>query len=78
MERDLVYAYSSKHKKTVAVPWADRNDKTKLPDETYHVITPEWDMAEQFAKSLSLVCGLKFKGSTNLILLKTATEKKLN
>ena len=50
MERDLVYAYSSKHKKTVAVPWADRNDKTKLPDETYHVITPEWDMAEQFAK----------------------------
>ncbi|RJS57522.1 hypothetical protein CJ481_17515 [Bacillus subtilis] len=50
MERDLVYAYSSVHKKTVPLPWADRNDKTKLPDETYHVITPEWDVTEQLAK----------------------------
>lgn len=64
--------------KTVAVPWADRNDKTKLPDETYHVITPEWDMAEQFAKIVKPGMWAEVQGQYEFDTLKTATEKKLN
>jgi len=47
MEKEKAYAYSSKHKKTVAVDWANRNNKDTLPDDTYYVMTQEWNLTEE-------------------------------
>jgi hypothetical protein len=50
MVKDNAYAYSRKHNSTVSVDWDDRKDKSKLPDETYHVMTQEWDQTEELSK----------------------------
>ncbi|MGZ9868229.1 hypothetical protein ACU3L3_07380 [Priestia endophytica] len=42
-----VWVYSSTHKKSSPVAWADRFDKSKYPDETYHLIQQEFDQAEE-------------------------------
>ena len=47
MEKDLAYLYSSKHKKTQSIPWDDRFNKEKYPDDTYHYIAQEWDKSEE-------------------------------
>jgi hypothetical protein len=46
MEKDLAYVYSSKHKKSASVAWADRLNKDSYPDDTYHYIQQEWDKTE--------------------------------
>jgi hypothetical protein len=62
MIRDLVYAYSSKDKRTVSLGWDDRKDKSKLPNESYHVMTPEWDLTEELAANLSDGAWVEVKG----------------
>lgn len=52
MEQQFAYPYSSKHKKSEKVAWADRNDKTKFPDDTYHAIEVDWDKAERLGKTI--------------------------
>ena len=47
MEKDFAYLYSSTHKKSQSIPWADRLDKSKYPDDTYHYIQQEWDKTEE-------------------------------
>jgi hypothetical protein len=51
-EMPFAYPYSSKHRKSVKVDWKDRFDKTTFPDDTYHLIDPEWDKADKFNESL--------------------------
>ncbi|WP_372011386.1 hypothetical protein NBRC13296_12560 [Paenibacillus chitinolyticus] len=46
-EMDYAYPYSSKHKKAATVAWEDRHDKTSYPDDTYHLIEPEWDKIDK-------------------------------
>ncbi|MNX76831.1 hypothetical protein D3C86_1083490 [compost metagenome] len=52
MEQPSAYPYSSKHKNSVKVAWADRNDKSKFPDDTYHAIETDWDKAERLGKEI--------------------------
>lgn len=52
MEKDLAYIYSSKHKKSTSIPWEDRLNKEKYPDESYHYIQQEWDKIESINKLL--------------------------
>ena len=52
MEQQYAYPYSSKHKKSEKVAWADRNDKSKFPDDTYHAIEVDWDKAERLGKTI--------------------------
>ncbi|OMD66884.1 hypothetical protein [Paenibacillus odorifer] len=47
-EKPKVYPYSRKHNSSVPIDWADRYDKSKYPDDTYHLIDPEWDRIEKF------------------------------
>jgi hypothetical protein len=53
MEQDFAYPYSSKHKKSYKIAWKDRLDKTKYPDDTYHIINgTDWDRAETVGNQL--------------------------
>ena len=49
MEKEFAYLYSSKEKKSYRIPWDDRLDKSKYPNDTYHYIQQEWDKAEELA-----------------------------
>lgn len=50
MEQQFAYPYSRTHNKAAKVAWADRNDKTKFPDDTYHAIEVDWDKAERLGQ----------------------------
>ncbi|MBT2759913.1 hypothetical protein [Paenibacillus sp. ISL-20] len=52
MEMQYAYPYSSKHRKSQKVAWADRNDKTKFPDDTYHAIEVDWDKAQRLGQTI--------------------------
>ncbi|QSF43465.1 hypothetical protein [Paenibacillus tianjinensis] len=52
MEQKFAYPYSSTHKKSVTVDWADRNNKDKFPDNTYHPIEVDWDKCERLGKMI--------------------------
>lgn len=62
MEQQSVYPYSSKHKNAVKVAWNDRLDKTKFPDETYHLIDPDWDKAEKIGTEVEPGKWVEVKG----------------
>ncbi|KIL12166.1 hypothetical protein B4127_1497 [Bacillus pumilus] len=49
MEQAFVYPYSSKHKKSFKLEWEHRFDKTKFPDESYKVISTDWDLCDELA-----------------------------
>jgi len=50
MEQPFAYPYSRTNNKAAKVVWADRNDKTKYPDDTYHAIEVDWDKAERLGQ----------------------------
>ncbi|MDT0160432.1 hypothetical protein [Bacillus sp. AG4(2022)] len=50
MEKEVAYIYSSKHRKSAPVDWADRENKAAYPDDTYHYIQQEWDKTEAISK----------------------------
>lgn len=52
MEQPFAYPYSRTNNKAAKVVWADRNDKTKFPDDTYHAIEVDWDKAERFGQMI--------------------------
>lgn len=63
MEMKLVYPYSSASGKSVEVPWDDRFDKTKFPDNTYNVLGgTDWDNAEEFSKLVATDNWVEVKG----------------
>lgn len=63
MEKDTVFAWSSKHKKSTSVSWDDRHNKDALPDETYHVMTSEWDLSEEIGTWLKEDMWVDVRGS---------------
>lgn len=63
MEKENSGAWSSKHKKFFRVDWADRNDKSVLPDETYHFMKPEWDIAEEIGSWIKENMWVDVRGS---------------
>jgi hypothetical protein len=50
MEQKFAYPYSQTHKKSATVEWADRNNKEKFPDNSYHPIEVDWDKCERLGK----------------------------
>lgn len=62
MEMENVWVYSSTHKKSAKLDWADRNDKTKYPDETYHLIQTDWDKTERLGKIVEKDMWVEVKG----------------
>lgn len=62
MEMENAYAYSSTHKNTVKLNWTDRFDKSKYPDETYHLIDTDWDKTEKLAKVIKKDMWVEVKG----------------
>jgi hypothetical protein len=62
MEQNVVYPYSSTARKATQVAWADRHDKTKYPDDTYHLIDPEWDKAEKIGQTVNAGDWVEIKG----------------
>ena len=57
MEMGYAYAYSSSDKKTAKLDWNDRLDKSKYPNETYHLIETDWDKTERLGKIVEKICG---------------------
>lgn len=41
------YITSSTDNNSIPIKWEDRHDKTKYLNETYHLMTQEWDLAEE-------------------------------
>lgn len=63
MEMENAYAYSSKHNKAVAIPWANRLNKETFPDNTYNILGgTDWDNAEEFAKKIEAGKWIEVKG----------------
>lgn len=62
MEMPQANVYSSTHKKNYKIAWEDRFDKTKYPDDTYHLIDPDWDKAEKFSKTIQKDMWVEVKG----------------
>lgn len=68
MERDVAYITSSSEKKngnqnaTVAIAWKDRFDKSKYPNDTYHLIDTEWDKVLLLAENLEEGQWVEVKG----------------
>lgn len=62
MEKDTVYLYSSTERKSTPIAWADRHDKSKYPNETYHLIETEWDKAERVGGQIKVGMWVEVKG----------------
>jgi hypothetical protein len=62
MEMPLANVYSSKNKHNFKIDWADRFNKSLYPDETYHLIDPDWDKAEKFSKQIKEGMWVEVKG----------------
>lgn len=62
MEKDTVYLYSSTERKSAPISWADRFDKSKYPNDTYHLIETEWDKTERLAKLVKPGVWVEVKG----------------
>jgi hypothetical protein len=62
MEQDIAFIYSSTHKRTERIPFAQRHDKSVYPDETYHLIDTDWDKAEKFGKMVEKDMWVDVKG----------------
>lgn len=62
MEQESVWPFSSKHRKASKVAWADRNNKEKYPDDTYHLIDPDWDKAEKIKGEVEAGKWVEVKG----------------
>ncbi len=77
MEQTHAHPYSSKHKKSVKVVWADRLDKTKFPDDTYHIINgTEWDRAGEIGEKIADGQWVEVKGSYEFsTFMDNGTEK---
>jgi hypothetical protein len=64
MEQEFAYPYSSTHKKSFKIAWKDRLDKSKYPDDTYHIINgTDWDRAETVGKQLETGIWVEVTGS---------------
>lgn len=62
MEKEVVYLYSSTEKKSAPIAWNDRFDKSKYPNETYHLIDSEWDKTEKLSKVIKPDMWVDVKG----------------
>jgi hypothetical protein len=49
MEFEYAQLYSSTDNKSKSIKWADRFDKSKYPDKTYHLIETDWDGTQAIA-----------------------------
>lgn len=78
MEKDFAYAYSRKHGKSHKVDWADRFNKEKLPDETYHLMTQEWDLAEEIAEWLEVGQWVDIRGKYEFSTFTNDEGKEMN
>jgi hypothetical protein len=78
MERDFAYAYSSTEKKSHRLNWSDRNDKNKYPNETYHLLPPEWDLVEQLALTLSEGSWVEVKGKYEFDTMTGENSQEIN
>lgn len=64
MEQKFAYPYSMTTKKSITVAWSDRLDKTKFPDDTYHIINgTEWDRAETISTKIEVDQWVEVRGS---------------
>jgi hypothetical protein len=67
MEQKFAYPYSQTHKKSFTVNWSDRLDKTKFPDDTYHIINEtEYDRTKTIGDKIETGQWVEIKGSYEL------------
>ncbi|MEM5592898.1 hypothetical protein AAHH67_16030 [Niallia circulans] len=62
MEQSVANVYSSVDKKNHKIDWADRYNKEKYPNETYHLIETDWDKTERFGKVIQKDMWVEVKG----------------
>lgn len=62
MEKDTVYLYSSTEGKSSPIAWDNRYDKSKYPNDTYHLIESEWDKAERLSEIVKTGIWVDVKG----------------
>ena len=62
MEKDFVYLFSSTEKKSHKIKWADRLNKKKYPNDSYHYMKSEWDLSEEIAGTINEGDWVEVKG----------------
>lgn len=62
MEMPMANVYSSLHKKNFKINWEDRFDKSKYPDDSYHLIDTDWDKTEKLSKLVDKDIWVEVKG----------------
>jgi len=62
MEQEYVYPYSSVDKKSVEIKWNDRDNKSKYPNDSYHLILPPWDIAKAINDNVEFDKWIEVKG----------------
>lgn len=77
MEQEFAYPYSMTHRNSTKVKWADRLDKTKFPDDTYHIINgTDWDRAEAIGKELKNDIWVEVRGTYDFSTFKPEGEER--
>ncbi|WP_405169370.1 hypothetical protein [Paenibacillus sp. FSL H3-0286] len=61
-EKPFAYPYSRKHKNSTKVAWAERFAKEKYPDDSYHLIDPEWDRIDKIKEIVQTDAWVEVKG----------------
>lgn len=61
-EKPFAYPYSRQHGKSAKIEWSQRYNKDAYPDNTYHLIEPEWDRIEKFKEIVEKDCWVEVKG----------------
>jgi hypothetical protein len=52
MEKEFAYIFSSTNKTGKFIEWKNRNDKSKYPDSTYHLIGEAWDLTKFISEQI--------------------------
>ncbi|MGV6935929.1 hypothetical protein ACWA2B_10480 [Paenibacillus sp. CMM36] len=61
-EKPYAYPYSRQHRKSAKVEWNQRYNKDTYPDNTYHLIEPEWDRIDKFKEIVEKDFWVEVKG----------------
>lgn len=78
MEMQMANVYSSANRHNFKIDWADRHDKSKYPDTTYHLIDPDWDKAEKFGKVIDKDMWVEVKGHYEFSSFQNDEGKEIN
>lgn len=78
MEMGKAFLYSQTEKRSEAIDFADRHNKSKYPNESFHLIDTDWDKAEKIGKIVKESMWVDVKGHFEFSSFETDDGKTIN